>query len=97
MSHVDLAMEGLELSMQETLAFRKAFFQLLPKMHIPFKSAKVCELRNLAEGMLSELNQTEVLTSRVLEKFIAQLDSLPTNASNFETVVRDFSVMQIEK
>jgi hypothetical protein len=96
-AHIDLAMEGLELAMQESAVFRKTFCQLLTKMYIPYKSPKVSELRDFADGMLAEFGQTEILTSRVLEKFITQLDSLPENPSTVENVAEELSSMHIEK
>jgi hypothetical protein len=96
-SHADLAIEGLELCVHESVVFRKTFCQLLSKMYFPYKFSKVIQLQELAESVMGEYEKTEIITVRVLEKFIASLEPLEQLPTTVENVTEELSTLQIEK
>jgi hypothetical protein len=68
-SQIGLAIEGCELCLSESFAFRKAFCQNLGKFYIDNENDDMARLNSALENLYDEVKENELVTSRMIEKY----------------------------
>lgn len=91
--HVQLANQGLEICEAESPLYRKVFCQLLSRMYLDDISTESNEmLKNSAKNLVPAIPDDELVTIRLVEKFLERLDE---KLENVTVVANDLSTMKI--
>lgn len=95
-SHLEIACRGFEIGEVESPVYRKVFCQLVMRMNFEQLNHENMErLKSTASNFLEIIPNDEFVCTRLLEKFLEQLDTKLENSSENVSIVNDLSEMKI--